>query len=289
LEGPDFICIGMQKAGTAWLYDQLQFHPGFWMPPIKELHYFDKTSPPNSAAAIREQGRADRETVNRQRQADQNRPLGPADDAFFAAFDQMRDQWGDLPAYADLFSMKGGLLSGDITPAYSTLDADRIDAIAKAYPGVRILAILRDPAARALSKLRMEVRKGKAPATLFDSPELLEQRLTSETQRARGFASRFIPLWQAAFADRFAFFFFDDIVDRPQDIRTRILEVLGANPALPSGPLEPGYNRKQSRSTGAIPPSALRAIEAHFADERAQCAALFGGRATEWPGRQQPG
>src|SRR5215470_9868606 len=41
-DGPDFLCIGLQKAGTGWLYDQLQFHPDFWMPPIKEIHYLDR-------------------------------------------------------------------------------------------------------------------------------------------------------------------------------------------------------------------------------------------------------
>ena len=39
--GPDFICIGMQKAGTRWLYQQLRGHPEFWMPPIKELNFFN--------------------------------------------------------------------------------------------------------------------------------------------------------------------------------------------------------------------------------------------------------
>src|SRR5689334_16087334 len=38
---PDFLCIGAQKAGTSWLYQQLEPHPDFWMPPVKELHYFD--------------------------------------------------------------------------------------------------------------------------------------------------------------------------------------------------------------------------------------------------------
>src|SRR4051812_40030612 len=38
-EGPDFICIGMPKAGTDWLFDQLQYHPDFWMPPVKEIAY----------------------------------------------------------------------------------------------------------------------------------------------------------------------------------------------------------------------------------------------------------
>ncbi len=41
---PDFLCVGAQKAGTTWLYQQLDSHPDFWMPPIKELHYFDELS-----------------------------------------------------------------------------------------------------------------------------------------------------------------------------------------------------------------------------------------------------
>src|SRR4029078_219812 len=39
--GPDFLCVGAQKAGTSWLYRQLEPHPDFWMPPVKELHYLD--------------------------------------------------------------------------------------------------------------------------------------------------------------------------------------------------------------------------------------------------------
>src|SRR5206468_12793023 len=48
--GPDFICIGMPKAGTGWLSDQLQFHPDFWMPPVKSLHYLDLDVPEITAA-----------------------------------------------------------------------------------------------------------------------------------------------------------------------------------------------------------------------------------------------
>src|SRR5215469_17740999 len=50
VKGPDFICIGMPKAGTGWLYDQLSHHPDFWMPPVKELHYLHRPVPtlPNS-------------------------------------------------------------------------------------------------------------------------------------------------------------------------------------------------------------------------------------------------
>ena len=39
---PDFLGIGAQKAGTTWLSHNLQLHPEVWMPPVKELHYFDE-------------------------------------------------------------------------------------------------------------------------------------------------------------------------------------------------------------------------------------------------------
>ena len=38
---PDFLCVGAQKAGTSWLYRQVEAHSDFWMPPMKELHYLD--------------------------------------------------------------------------------------------------------------------------------------------------------------------------------------------------------------------------------------------------------
>src|SRR5215472_17512260 len=41
---PDFLCVGAHKGGTTWLYQQLDSHPDFWMPPLKELHYFDQLS-----------------------------------------------------------------------------------------------------------------------------------------------------------------------------------------------------------------------------------------------------
>lgn len=38
---PNFLIIGAQKAGTTWLLRQLRQHPDIYMPP-EELHYFDK-------------------------------------------------------------------------------------------------------------------------------------------------------------------------------------------------------------------------------------------------------
>ena len=39
---PDFLVIGAYRAGTTWLHRVLRQHPALWLPPGKELHYFDK-------------------------------------------------------------------------------------------------------------------------------------------------------------------------------------------------------------------------------------------------------
>ncbi|HWP95050.1 MAG TPA: sulfotransferase [Gammaproteobacteria bacterium] len=40
--GPDFLCIGAQKAGTTWLFRQLSRHPQIVFPAGKEVHFWDR-------------------------------------------------------------------------------------------------------------------------------------------------------------------------------------------------------------------------------------------------------
>ncbi|WP_237063449.1 sulfotransferase domain-containing protein [Microbulbifer zhoushanensis] len=40
-QGPDFLCIGAQKAGTTWLYEKLSAHPKVNFPGRKEVHFWD--------------------------------------------------------------------------------------------------------------------------------------------------------------------------------------------------------------------------------------------------------
>src|SRR5690349_11710447 len=39
---PGFLCIGAQKAGTAWLYENLRCHPEVYLHERKEIHYWDR-------------------------------------------------------------------------------------------------------------------------------------------------------------------------------------------------------------------------------------------------------
>jgi len=39
---PNFLCIGAQKAGTTWLYENLRCHPELFLPEERVLNYFDQ-------------------------------------------------------------------------------------------------------------------------------------------------------------------------------------------------------------------------------------------------------
>src|SRR5690349_5974595 len=101
---PDFLCVGVHKGGTTWLYQQLDSHPDFWMPPLKELHYLDQL------------GRVQRSSSPRSRDE--------RDLRFLAGITSLSSKPHlELEQYGRLFEPKGTLLSGDISPNYSTLTA----------------------------------------------------------------------------------------------------------------------------------------------------------------------
>src|SRR2546429_859610 len=112
---PDFLCVGAQKAGTSWLYRQLVEHPDFWMPPVKELHYFDELSRTPSVASARARDGRDLRFLESIKRLSARSHL-------------------DLELYARLFAAKEALLSGDITPAYSMLNDEVIERIVSYFP-----------------------------------------------------------------------------------------------------------------------------------------------------------
>src|ERR1700743_2967275 len=114
VEGPDFLCIGMMKAGTGWLYDQLQFHPDFWMPPVKEVHYLDREENRGlNAKKILDVARKAHKRLKNIKQA-ARRPWDERDLQFLEEMVSHRGGKTDVARYASLFRYKGDLLSGDV-------------------------------------------------------------------------------------------------------------------------------------------------------------------------------
>jgi len=280
---PDFMCIGMQKAGTDWLYDQLLHHPDFWMPPIKEFHYLDRRAMPKIGRAEK---LLDLSPKKLEKRFAKKKRWDETDYAFLKEAAAMEGPL-DLNRYANLFRFKGNLLSGDITPGYSAIGEDMIAEVNKALPGLKIVLLIRDPVSRAWSQISMANRNDNFDASVLEDPKQLAGFLQqSELVRDRAFPTQIAQRWMRAGPDLdLRWFYFDDIEQGGEKARTDVLTFLGADPGKRSGALEASFNRKAQARKLPLSEKLQAVLVAEFAEELEACAEFFGGPAARWPAK----
>src|SRR3954451_5318143 len=256
---PDFLCVGAQKAGTSWLYRQLEPHPDFWMPPVKELHYLDN--------------------LNRTRRHQTPRANDERDACFVEAINDMSMQSHiDLDRYGRLFSHKGPLLSGDISPAYSTLNDEIIERVASHFPNLKVVFLARDPVERAWSQLSMGVRLGTINGFDANDPDEVIRNLLNPGVLVRSYPSKIVARWKRYVrADLFRVYFFDDLQENPAELRRSILLFLGGDPDKPSGKLKPHENAESDTNKLRLTARVRARIAEFFEQELKACAAKLGG------------
>ncbi len=280
--GPDFICIGAQKAGTRWLFDQLALHPDFWMPPIKELHYlnaskrFLKFARPLLASADR-----NLTTTNRRRAKRMERALAPGDIDWLRARIWLHKQPIDLDRYARLFALRGERLSGDICPPYAIIPDGEAAAVRARFPEARIVYLVRDPVERFWSQYCMILRRHPEP-----EPEALatvRDFMARSTGDAHSAMVSVVRRWRLGDDDaRFGLYFFDDLKTGAADLRRRIVGFLGGDPDRGSEAIAPDHNRKATQAKIAMAPEVRDYLVEHFAGEIRQAATELGGPALAW-------
>jgi hypothetical protein len=287
LEGPDFICIGMPRSGTGWLFDQVQYHPEFWMPPTKEFDYLKPGTLKlknviNRLERARERFRSDEDggyiKWGNRRDGDE-RDLKFLEEASKGVGAPM-----EIANYRTLFRFKGELKSGDVSPSYVTLKEEQISEIGKALPDTKIVLMVRDPIARASSQISMAYRLGKFDEDIIDDPEEFRTYLRdARTTNERAFPTNLVARWKecAPNAD-FKWFLFDDIEAKPEEARRTILTHLGADPDKGSGEMPPEHNRKSDTKKLTLTDEAKAILVEHFADEVIACAKVFNGPAQNW-------
>ncbi len=141
----DILCIGAQKASTSWLHHVLNAHP--------RTYAF-----PNSRPVTSTNKEAHFWDWNRKRGIDWYRTLMTPPDP--------------------------SLLSMDFTPEYSTLPDADIAECKRLSPGARVIYVLRDPLARAVSAIRMHT-KWRTKGAAADAVEvLLDDDLLALIKRA---------------------------------------------------------------------------------------------------------
>jgi hypothetical protein len=259
--------VGAQKAGTSWLYRQLVEHPDFWMPPVKELHYFDELSriPPVASARARD----------------------ARDCRFLESIKRLSARSHlDLEHYARLFAAKGSLLSGDITPAYSMLNEEVIERIVSHFPNLKVIFLARDPVERAWSQLSMGVRlRNISPFDATDIDEVI-RNLLNPGVLLRSHPSKIVARWKRYVRpELFRVYFFDDLESNPAGLRRSIVKFLGADPEKPSGRLKVDHNSDGGRNKLRLTAKVRSRIAQFFEQELKACAVELGGPARQWPAR----
>jgi hypothetical protein len=281
--GPDFICVGMQKAGTGWLFDQLQFHPDFWMPPAKEIHYLDRDPPllRNVLALLQTYREKPRRLEKR---FASRRRWGERDVEFLEEAASLSGKPLNLDSYAELFRFKGDCLSGDITPGYSGMDSDVIEEVGKHFPDIRIVFLVRDPVARAWSQICMTYRNDDFDTEMLKDPVAFGKYLRQADKIHKvGFPTRIAEMWSNnAPNTRFQHFFFDDIAAQPAEARRQILTYIGADPEKSSGEIPPDHNKKSQTVKLPFTDVVRSELVKYFTKEIRACAQRFGGHALTW-------
>lgn len=171
---PDFLVIGAQKSGTTWLHFNLKAHPQIWLPPEKEIHYFDLPPLLPFATLLFAPQRAVRHWARYRLGRDYRKVRAGEQAASWYLryyFAPRTTGW-----YLSLFTPRSGQVAGETTPRYAVLDDDHIAKVQALLPDIKIVYLLRDPIQRAWSDLAMfhSAKFGHSGLETIDEQRILE-------------------------------------------------------------------------------------------------------------------
>lgn len=277
INGPDFLCIGAQKAGTTWVYDNLEHHPEVWLPPspFKELHYFDDKVPHK---IFLEFGRFSHGGMIRRYSSLFTKP----------SWSLLRWLWrynhhanDSMDWYRSLFTERGKKC-GEITPEYTTLDERGVEYVKKVVgENCKVFIVLRDPVSRSWSALKMLYRYNNINISDTDAVSLISE-MQSPYSTLKSDYVRIIETWKKYFSDEtFKVFFFDDLVKDPDKLIKDICRYIGVDEA---GWISLNLKKKSNsdRKKIIMPDQVKTQMYKFYMPELAQLSDLVGSHATSW-------
>jgi len=189
---PQFVLVGVPRAGTTSLYHYLGQHPGLDLSERKEINFL----------------------------------AYPGADVAHRDYPWLRFDVRTPDAYEALFAAAGDRVTVDFS-ASCFRSPVAIERIRRYVPDARLFVLLRDPVSRAWSAYLNRVRKGYESR----SPELAlvpgERAVDNGfyAERLEAFRTAFGP-------ERVRVWLFDDLTARPQATLTSIFDYLGVDPAV---------------------------------------------------------
>lgn len=229
---PTFLCIGVQKGGTSWLFQVLREHPDIWLGPFKECQFF------NSLFLVRDRRWTSAHVTSSVERALRGHVESGKSDGLDLSYVNYLSRIADPEFmftedwYRYIFSRGRSAVKGDISPSYCSLPPEGIDYVLRLLGPAPIIYIVRDPLERALSQLRMNLsRRGtELPA----KGAALERLVLDENIRNRGDYQTNITNWLARYPnDRMLFIPYKDISADPLRVLRKIEQHIGVR-ALPS-------------------------------------------------------
>jgi hypothetical protein len=228
----DFLIVGAQKSGTSSLFQYLRHHPELFIPVDKEVPYFSHDT---AVASIPWRTYIERIARNVERDA----PRETADPAL---------KWGTATPHYML-----GTSTGDPRAENGSDERTVPLRIKERLPDVRLIAILRDPVARAVSHHRMISARGQERRS-FD--EAIDELLRPDSLRlarrqpdestgyvVRGEYGRILGGYFDVFApEQILVVFTDELEQAPAALLQRIHRFLGVSPDFAPANLGATYN-----------------------------------------------
>jgi hypothetical protein len=213
----DFIVIGAQKAGTTALFEYLRRHPQISLPAGKEAPYFSHDS---SYA----------------------RPWEEYLAKAFAFADPAR-KWGTVTTHY----MVGGLYEASDSSVQTVLAGDELTVprrIRERLPEVRLIAVLRDPAERALSHHRMMAMTGAERRPFSQAieellaPDALDRARNSPRETTGyvvwGEYGRILAGYMDVFErEQLLVVFSEDLRERPRETLAQVYDFIAVADAVP--------------------------------------------------------
>ena len=277
---PDFLCVGAQKCGTSWLQQQFNSHPDFWMPPSKEIHYFDclhledplQRSHRIMRRTLDKRKRRLEETRSDKKKAKINEKIDWLESA-------VNSSKSGIDWYEALFpESRQNLVRGDITPAYGIISKEDFEFIYNRYPNVKVIFLMRNPVSRLWSVTKRHVlRKMKRPELLEDQG-YLQDLVENPQKELRSRYDYTIRILDDVFPkENVLYGFYEEIFsgDRQRDdFLVKVCGFLGARADINLIP-----NRHKQYQTSArveITPDFEAYLESHYSGVRSFVKSRFG-------------
>ena len=287
---PDFLGIGAARSGTTWISRNLTAHPEVWIPRIKELHYFTRSSKYFGPSQLEDSNLFRRLFYPSKPYKKYRNALLKSIGSNIArpSLDKLRwdcnyffktpsDKW-----YATLFDQGRGKTTGEITPRYSALDFDDVVALKKLIPDVKLIFIMRDPVDRAWSLMRYHEKRNHKPLTELPAEELKQLAFNPAILSQSDYAS-ILKRWQAVFPpEQLLLLFYDEITDHPDALLNRICNFLNLDPSKIPQNSEQQQKRINSSFEKDIPRELEKTLIDHFYPMVEQLSNQHGGYFSNW-------